>query len=62
MSIKQKGRGALLMVSMFISELHGVLRCSHEQRDSYIVRNPQSAMAAKLAACTQWDVGAPPLC
>ena len=28
LSIKQKSRGSLLMVSMFISELHGILRCT----------------------------------
>lgn len=31
MSIKQKSRGALLMLSMFLSELKGVLKSSRQQ-------------------------------
>jgi hypothetical protein len=55
LSIKQKSRGSLLMVSMFISELQGVLRCTPSQRDAYIQSNPQSHMAAKLTAQPDWD-------
>ena len=52
--IKQKSRGSLLMVSAFISELHGLLRCSQLQRDAYIAQHPNSHMAAKLAAEPSW--------
>ena len=53
--IKQKSRGALLMASAFITELHGFLRCTPVQRDAYISEHPQSAMAAKLAAEPAWN-------
>ena len=55
MAIKQKSRGSLLMVSAFISELHGLLRCSPAQRDAYIRDHPHSEMAAKLVAEPAWD-------
>lgn len=55
LQIKQKSRGSLLMVSAFISELKGILRCSPAQRDSYIADHPQSYMAARLAADPTWN-------
>ena len=55
MSIKKKSRGALIMLSMFISELHGRLRCTRAQRDAYIQENRDGAMAKKLAALPSWD-------
>ena len=54
LQIKQKSRGSLLMVSAFISELHGLLRCTAAQRDAYIAKHPQSHMAARLAAEPTW--------
>ena len=42
------------MVSAFISELLGHLRCSAAQRDEYIAKHPQSYMAARLAAEPTW--------
>ena len=55
LQIKQKSRGSLLMVSAFLSELHGVLRCTTAERDAYISKHPSSAMAAKLAANPGWS-------
>ena len=55
LQIKQKSRGSLLMVSAFISELHGILRCSAAERDAYITHHPNSHMAARLAAEPLWD-------
>jgi hypothetical protein len=55
LSIKQKSRGSLLMVSMFITELHGLLECTPAQRDEYILKHPQSHMAAKFAAEPSWN-------
>ena len=54
-TIKQKSRGSLLMVSMFISELHGILRCNQSQLDTYIREHPQSHLAAKVAANPSWS-------
>ena len=54
-SLKQKSRGSLLMVSMFISEYAGVLRCTREERDAFIAAHPDSSMAAKLAAEPNWN-------
>eukprot|EP00966_Prymnesium_polylepis_P018615 428512-Prymnesium_polylepis.1 len=36
MSLKQKSRGPLLMVSDYLSQLNGSLRCSPAERDAYI--------------------------
>ena len=55
MTLKQKSRGSLLMVSAFISELHGILRCTPAQRDAYIALHPQSHMAARLAVEPTWN-------
>jgi hypothetical protein len=55
LQIKQKSRGALLMVSAFISELHGHLRCTLAQRDAFVAAHPQSIMAARLAAEPSWS-------
>ena len=43
------------MVSAFISELHGIVRCTVAERDAHITSNPQSSMAKKLAAQPDWD-------
>ena len=55
LSIKQKSRGSLLMVSMFISELHGKLNCTPAQRDAYIQAHPNSVMAEKFRAEPAWN-------
>ena len=55
LTIKQKSRGSLLMVSMFVSELEGILRCTVQQRDAYISAHPDCCMAAKLQAKPDWD-------
>ena len=55
MSIKKKSRGGFIMVSMFISELRGKIRCTPEQMHTYIALHPQSHMAAKLLATPLWD-------
>ena len=55
LSIKQKSRGALLMVSIFVSELNGILRCTPAQLNAYVAANPGSAIAAKIAAEPAWD-------
>lgn len=52
LSRKQKSRGSLLMVSVFISELYGVLKCTPAQRDAYIA---DSHMAAKVSAQPSWN-------
>ena len=48
MSLKQKSRGALLMVSEFLSELHGRLRATTEQLKQYVAEYPDSLIAQKL--------------
>ena len=55
MSIKKKSRGGFIMVSMFISELQGRVRCRQEQMRAYIALHPESHMAAKLKATPSWD-------
>ena len=55
LSIKQKSRGSLLMVSMFVSELRGILRANKEELAAYAEAHPSSQVAAKLAAQPTWD-------
>ena len=55
LQIKQKSRGSLLMVSMFITELHGILECTREQREAYMSAHLNSYMAARLAAQPDWN-------
>ena len=43
------------MVSKFISELHGDLRCTAAERDAYISTHPGSHMAARLASEPTWN-------
>ena len=43
------------MVSEFISELHGRLRCTPAERDAYVAKHPQSEMAKRLAAEPAWN-------
>eukprot|EP00966_Prymnesium_polylepis_P165764 3831599-Prymnesium_polylepis.1 len=45
MSLKQKSRGSLLMVSEFLSELGGRLRCSKTEAEAYAAAHPGSKMA-----------------
>ena len=40
MSLKQKSRGSLLMVSEFLSELAGRLRCSRLEAEKYATSHP----------------------
>ena len=49
MSLKQKSRGAFLMISEFLSEHAGRLRCSKAEADAYAAARPQSLIAKKLA-------------
>ena len=49
MSLKQKSRGSLLMVSEFLSELAGRLRCSKDEVTKYAAEHPHSILAGKLA-------------
>ena len=53
--IKQKSRGALLMVSKFIGELRGDVRVTPAERDAYIAAHPGSVMAQKFASDPSWD-------
>lgn len=55
LSLRQKSRGSLLMVSAFISELKGFLKCSEDERMAYIQSHPNSAMAAKIAKEPNWS-------
>ena len=48
MSLKQKSRGALLMVSEFLSEVHGRLRATPEQLQLYAAEHPASLVSQKL--------------
>jgi len=45
MSLKQKSKGGLLMVSEFLSELAGRLRCTKAEAEAYAVSNPDSRIA-----------------
>jgi hypothetical protein len=45
MSLKQKSKGGLLMVSDFLSELAGRLRCTKAEAEAYAVSNPDSRIA-----------------
>ena len=48
MSLKQKSRGSLLMVSEFLSEYKGRLRCTLAEAEAYAAEFPQSLIAEKL--------------
>ena len=48
MSLKQKSRGTLLMVSEFLSELRGRLRCTKAEAEAYAAEYPASIIATKL--------------
>jgi hypothetical protein len=48
MSLKQKSRGTLLMVSEFLSELRGRLRATHAECATYAAANPSSLIARKM--------------
>ena len=52
---KAKGRGALIMVSMFISELLGRIRASREQLCAYAAAHPTSHLAQKVAQEPTWN-------
>ena len=45
MSLKQKSKGGLLMVSEFLSELSGRLRCTKDEAAAYAAHNPDSRIA-----------------
>jgi hypothetical protein len=49
MSLKQKSRGSLLMVSEFLSEHAGRLRCSKAEAEVYAASHPGSRIAVKVA-------------
>ena len=55
LQIRQKSRGSLIMASAFVSELSGILKCTNEQRDAYILTNEAPAMKAKLAINPAWN-------
>ena len=50
MKLRPKSRGALLMVSEFLSELGGRLVCSKVEAERYAMANPGSRIAQKVAA------------
>ena len=50
MSLKQKSRGSLLMVSEFLSELSGRLRCSKAEAEAYAAAHPASKIASLLVS------------
>lgn len=43
------------MVSMFLSELKGVLKCSRQQMTDYLAKHPKLHMAAELMADPNWS-------
>ena len=49
MSLKQKSRGSLLMVSEFLSEHAGRLRCSKAEAVAYAASHPHSIIAGIVA-------------
>lgn len=55
MSLKQKSRGPLLMVSDYVSQLNGRLRCTRVERDAYVAEFPDSEMARRIRADTSWQ-------
>ena len=54
MGLKKKGRGSLVMVSEYLSQLNGRLRCTPAERDAYIAERPHSVLACKAAADPSW--------
>lgn len=50
MKLRPKSRGALLMVSEFLSELGGRLMCSEGEAERYAAANPGTRIAQKVAA------------
>ena len=55
MSLKSKSRGPLLMVSDYVSQLNGHLRCTREEREAYIAEKPNSEMARRVRANPGWE-------
>ena len=49
MSLKSKSRGSMLMVSEYLSEWRGRLRCTREQAEAYAADIPSSLIAGKLS-------------
>ena len=49
MSLKSKSRGSMLMVSDYLSEWRGRLRCTQEQAVAYATEFPASLIAQKLS-------------
>ena len=50
MSLKQKSKGGLLMVSEFLSEHAGRLRCTKAEAEAYAAGSPNSRIAQLVEA------------